>query len=278
MIFELDLHETVGEEVRRMLIEQVDHAVSCVRRRDAETAIHETRKAGKRARAVIRLARPGLSGAQAKALSARFRDMARPLSPLRDADVEAKTLAMLGATIQGRGADGPGAVEAQRLLDDAVSALLQARDAVDAVRWEVLQRRDLVAGYRRSYSSARQHMSRALHSPDPEAWHDWRKAVKANYYHQQLLAGVWPDVLRPMVQRADLLQEALGDLNDILVLRANLAQKPSELAKLDARMDSHAALLRGRAESLAAMLYAVPPRAQAEWLSSLWSAAIRATP
>ena len=92
MGFFLEKDETVGSGFQRILVEQTARLSEDLVTADKnlEKAIHEVRKRCKRVRAVARLLRPN-----AKALyrqeNAAFRDMARGLSPFRDADVRLET-------------------------------------------------------------------------------------------------------------------------------------------------------------------------------------------
>ena len=55
---------------------------------DRDTGVHEARKALKRLRALLRLARPALLQQPYRDLDRRLRDAGRRLSPLRDARVQ----------------------------------------------------------------------------------------------------------------------------------------------------------------------------------------------
>lgn len=92
MGFRLEKDEKIGSGFQRILVEQAARLSEdlAAADQDPEKAIHEVRKRCKRVRAVARLLRPN-----AKALyrqeNAAFRDMARGLSPFRDADVRLET-------------------------------------------------------------------------------------------------------------------------------------------------------------------------------------------
>ena len=92
MGFHLEKDESVGSGFQRILIEQTARLSEDLASADKnlEKAIHEVRKRCKRVRSVARLLRP-----HAKALyrqeNAAFRDIARRLSPLRDAHVQLAT-------------------------------------------------------------------------------------------------------------------------------------------------------------------------------------------
>jgi ABC-type Fe3+-citrate transport system substrate-binding protein len=87
MGFHLEKDEAIGAGLQRILLEQIAQLSGDVAlaSEDREKAIHEARKHCKRIRSVVRLLRP-----RAKALYRRenaiFRQVARKLSPFRDAD------------------------------------------------------------------------------------------------------------------------------------------------------------------------------------------------
>src|SRR5436305_1606175 len=88
MGFSIRPTEPVGEEVRRVLQEQVGSALDHLRDPGAaglEAAVHEARKSCKRLRAVFRLVRPALSANRYQTLNHSVRDAARELSGARDA-------------------------------------------------------------------------------------------------------------------------------------------------------------------------------------------------
>src|SRR5712691_704929 len=88
MGFSIRPAEPVGEEVCRVLQEQVGAALDHLRDPEAagaDVAVHEARKSCKRLRAVYRLARPGLSANRYQTLNRTVRDAAGELSGARDA-------------------------------------------------------------------------------------------------------------------------------------------------------------------------------------------------
>lgn len=88
MGFRLEKDETVGSGFQRILREQTARLSEDLASadKDLEKAIHEVRKRCKRVRAVARLLRPNAKALYRKE-NAAFRDIARGLSPFRDADV-----------------------------------------------------------------------------------------------------------------------------------------------------------------------------------------------
>lgn len=88
------LSDDLATELRRCAREQLDDAAGELRGTagaDPVTAIHEARKDLKKARSLLRLARPCLPADAYRGENARLRDIARALAGTRDADVLAQT-------------------------------------------------------------------------------------------------------------------------------------------------------------------------------------------
>ena len=103
MAYAFDVGETVPEAVQRITGEQVRRAVAALEQaggdgRDAglEPAVHDCRKRTKKLRGLLRLVRPALGKAYGPANES-FRDAARELSGLRDAQAALATFDALVA-------------------------------------------------------------------------------------------------------------------------------------------------------------------------------------
>src|SRR6266480_3325979 len=91
--------EAVPEALRRIACGRIDHAVdelSGTTDSSPADAVHEARKDMKKLRAVVRLARDELGDEVYRRENECFRDAARRLSGVRDADVMLDTLGSLG--------------------------------------------------------------------------------------------------------------------------------------------------------------------------------------
>ncbi|NJM55271.1 MAG: CHAD domain-containing protein [Verrucomicrobiae bacterium] len=89
--------------MRRIGVAQIDAAIGHLHS-DADLAaiVHSTRKCMKKLRALLRMVRPGLSTGVFERENARFRDIARQLSDLRDSHVLVATLDALDGVTEGR--------------------------------------------------------------------------------------------------------------------------------------------------------------------------------
>ena len=76
---------SVERGVRRIAVEQIDKAISEIQEPDVTEAVHNVRKRCKKLRALIRIVRYAFD--DYKAENASFRDAARSLAVLRDAEI-----------------------------------------------------------------------------------------------------------------------------------------------------------------------------------------------
>src|SRR6185295_11415588 len=196
MPYRLDLAADPADALRAAVREQLDDAVRRLRDDrggDPAEAVHEARKDLKKARSLLRLARPGLPGDVYRRENGALRATGRSLSGARDADVLVETAADLGERYAGQlpeaqfAALGAGlaaaAAEARENEGDDVAA--DAVATLDAVAARVgdwpLERCDhdtLVHGATRAYRRGRTALAAVEKTPSVERLHDLRKRVK----------------------------------------------------------------------------------------------------
>jgi CHAD domain-containing protein len=298
MNFSIRPTEPVGEEVSRVLAEQIGSALDLLRdpgAAGADVAVHEARKSCKRLRAVYRLVRPALSGNRYQTLNRTVRDAARELSGARDAkalvDMYDDLIAAHGADLSDEGlrvarealqdraraveedgeSDGPlrRAVERLELVADVTSGT-----AIRGRGFDVLRK-----GLHATYADGRRSLLRFRGDPSPELSHDWRKSVKYTWHHIELLGSAAPSVLNPLAQSLHDLSDALGDAHNLTVLTELVDEHPTRFGgpataervtkmALDSRAD-----LENRAVRLGLRIYAEPPKAFTRRLGSYWRAA-----
>ncbi len=245
--FELDLSRDLASEWARVLCEQIDAATHRLRVEGAsEKAVHEARKACKRSRAAVQLVRSALGRRTTKRLDRAFRDAARLLGPVRDADVARRSAdRVLHAEVPDREERG----------EKTVAALEEARSIVLDAQPDALPLRVWLEGVVASWSAAHQGWSEAELEVDPEAFHEWRKHVKRLLYHVQLLGPLSPPILGGLHQQLDMLQEALGDHHDLCVFAEQFGtgaedrdhERRTRTAELEARTAAVGRWVLGRA-------------------------------
>jgi CHAD domain-containing protein len=242
--------------------------------------VHEARKDMKKLRALLRLLRAELGDELYRAENARFRDAARSLSGVRDADVMLATLESLDS---GAPAELREALEAHRRSleaagaprEDAIGALEEARGGVE--EWP-LERDgfDVVGpGLRREYRRGRRALRAVEAERTDENLHEWRKRVKDLWYHLTLLGDVWPATMKALGDEAHALSDRLGEDHDLAVLAAWADERGAalDLSALDAAVAARRATLQAQALELGRRLYAERPRAYADRLGAWWAAA-----
>ena len=235
---------------RRMALAQVELAIELLRESDgsapSEKAVHETRKALKRLRALLRLFEDELGSTTFARESSALREIAARLAGARDAEVMLGTLDSLIERHPGKLRRRKGVRKLRRALlrqrGQAARALdrdtvTRASAELRALRARVQQwslpelgELDLIeGGFARIYQQGRKRHRRAARSrgKDTEAMHDWRKRVKSLRYTAEMLERRMPGKLKPgarakqlkaLARRADDLGEALGEDHDLAML------------------------------------------------------------
>jgi CHAD domain-containing protein len=203
--------ERLAAGLQRMALGQIDVAIEQLtragEREPAEKAVHETRKALKRLRALIRLLEHELGEHEYARESAALREIAQQLSDVRDALVMLNTLDALIARHPRRLSGGgvkklrkrllaEHARTQQRMLEDPATrtrmiAQLEAlRTRVAA--WQLHDRKGLrlIEGdLTRLYRQGRKRYQRIArrNRGDMKAMHEWRKRVKDLRYATEML-------------------------------------------------------------------------------------------
>jgi CHAD domain-containing protein len=202
--------EGIGEGLQRMAVGQLDIAIEMLEQLDRadsrEQSVHETRKALKRLRAMLRLLEPALGGKAYAYEDAAVREAARRLSGPRDAEVLLATLEGLIEAHPGELA-GRGGVRAHlrterdrawRATLGDVSARVLTLEQLRACRVRVaawdLPSRDAVElarpGFTRIYRQGRSRYRRVTRGRGKRtlALHHWRKRVKDLRYVTEALS------------------------------------------------------------------------------------------
>jgi CHAD domain-containing protein len=255
MAYRLHVTEPVEPEVRRVVLEQIDKGLAEIHDEavDRHDAVHQVRKRCKKVRAVLRLVRGSLSDPDAySAENAHFRDAARGLSGLRDAEalLEAYDKLMEGvpAHVDRRHFTGIHRrlslrkENAGEHVGDLSSSLKTfARQMEDArgriASWHINTDgpEAIEHGLKRTYRRSRRGMDAAYVEPTGERFHEWRKRVKYHWYHCRLLRDIWPPIMKARIGELDTLADLLGDYHDLVVLKSTIESEPEEAGDVDVR-------------------------------------------
>jgi CHAD domain-containing protein len=296
MAYRIKCDEAVGDAFRRIARTQADAAIDDVETAatsaDNADAIHDCRKRCKKLRGLIRLVRPVLDEATYDAANEAFRDAARGLSEMRDAQALLATfddvvdessdhdssdgLDSVRAELARRAGAGPDGDGEESAFDMARDLLRAGRDQLDDADLDADGWKAVRGGLAKTYGRGRDALVVVRDDPEPDNFHELRKRAKYTWYHVRLLAPSAPSILEPLGKQFKHLADGLGDAHDLAVLSAQLDHDPDAFGgdkrvrdALDL-LDHHRKQLEHSAASLAAQLYAEPPKRFARRLERYW--------
>ena len=299
MGYRFERDETVGDAFRRIARTQSDKALDEVASAAAnpadEDAIHDCRKRCKKLRGLIRLVRPSLDAATYRAANEAFRDAARELSGLRDAQALLATFdSVVAVPSEPPRLDGFESIRAELVRragtepdgDDAGASTFQRAGDLLRAGHDLVVDADLHAdgwgavrgGLAQTYRRGRDALEVVYDDPTPDNFHELRKRAKYSWYHLRLLGPSAPAILDPLAKQFERLAEGLGDAHDLAVLRVQLDDDPDSFggeATVHAALellDQHREKLEHDGVSLAEQLYAEPPKPFARRLERYWDA------
>lgn len=295
MPYRLEPGEPVRDGLRRCSREQLESAIEELTdgiKADPVEAIHEARKALKKQRSLLRLARAALPRRERRQEAAGFRQAARKLSESRDADVMISALDALSERFAGTVPKSTFAAARERLLarreeerkratrsGSAAAVVVELRAARRRVdEWELGRGGwpAIAGGLERSYRRGRHAFAIAGGEPTPEHLHDWRKRVKDLWYHLRLLRPLSESTMRGQADEAHRVSELLGDDHDLWVLRGALMglddEIPDDLEPLLRAIDQRRGQLQRRAVLLGERVYAEKPKAFLRRIHRYWKA------
>jgi CHAD domain-containing protein len=283
MSFCLAPYESMEEAVKRLIMEEIQQAVgeSDNRKLKRSEAVHEVRKHCKKIRSVLRLARTRFEKTY-RFENAWYRDTAKGLAPIRDADALIETyddlLERFSEQIDRRAfrsARRELTARRKKIVGDAATLnkklkKVRARVIKGAERLEhrklELDGFDVEEGLVLAYRKARKAMAAAYDDPTAENFHEWRKQAKYHDYHMTLLAAAW-EVVESAAREADELSDLLGDDHNLDVLYKTLLESPKKYGKkrdiqvLLGLIDRRSAELRVEARAIGARIFAEKPKA-----------------
>jgi CHAD domain-containing protein len=284
--------EPGAKGARRILRKQLDKALeSLAVQHVTDRKVHDARKRIKKARAALRLLRDAIGKSEYTRENAALRDVARPLSQVRDSKVLLDTLEKLNERFD-NACRGLPVDELRRALNHerrklrhevlgqasglrpGISTLRKVRSRtrrwdLDSKDWSVIG-----CGLRRVYASGRRALLAVESEGSPECFHEWRKQVKYLRHQLEFLEPVWPGALCELAQEAHKLADDLGDEHDLTVLREKAREHGDagspELSAVLALIDRQRSELRDNALSRGRQLYAEKAGVFATRLRGYW--------
>lgn len=237
MSLQLGQCEDLDEGLKRLIVEQCRLAVEAIDRADDDegrhVAVHDVRKALKKVRACLRLVRDRIGDYRER--NAYFRDLARPISDVRDATANLETLAKLRSQYDGTLSDGAFSGIRDRLIahraslaernfrqEDRLGGIrreLQTQiEEIPGWRWQVTGFDDIRPGIARMYRRGCRALRRCGSGGSIRDFHEWRKLVKYLRYQVDTLNRVWPEYMETLEAELHRLSDAIGELHDLDVL------------------------------------------------------------
>jgi CHAD domain-containing protein len=299
MSYRLQADETVRDGLRRCAGEQLDRAIDELTtgvHDDPVDAVHDARKALKKARSLLRLGRGSLDSRDRRRENAALRDAGQALSSVRDTEVKVQAADDLSRRYTGRlpqssfdavrrHLDADRGPARQRLLqsgltDQVAEELRLVRQRIDAMPVRDGGWPALAPGLLRSYRRGRDAMKLARTDPTVENLHEWRKRTKDLWYHLRMLKPMAPGIIGGHADEADELSDLLGEDHDLAVLQESLRHGAGDLAiDLDAVLeliDHRREQLQADALVVGTRLYTEPCKAFERRLHNYWKAWRRA--
>ncbi len=297
MAYRFKLKEDLRDGVRRIATGQIDRALAAPHAGDKRAGwVHDTRKALKRTRALLRCVREGLGDKAFRDENAALRLIAGNLSSLRDHDVMADTigrltgqndeldeaLCWLGGVLTDPAVSkvAPSARSATATVRQALKELAKARSRLEKLEVSGEIADIVAAGVRACQRTGRDSLSRLAADPSDENVHELRKAVQTYQRQQTLVLAVWPEQQGVRIEAARRLSQLLGEAQDLAVLGATAQAQVKDAAQkaladhIIAACRARQAELREVAMPLAFRLFALRPKAAAAELAAGWRAAI----
>ncbi len=288
---ELPLAEALAAAFEAMLTEARERSEAAIEAPAA--AIHNFRRALRRAEALLDLAAPFLRKRQLAWLDMALRRARRKTRLLRDLDALHASLADFAPELDAlapSAGDAPteGEAAAPQPPSEAIRGLIEAvRGEVaspELVAWRLranlrelaglgavfraglgrVESDDLFASVRASWKTTRKAMKEAAHEGTAEALHDWRKAGRVMRYQLELLSTL-PAVAADVAPHHEGVRELvsrLGELTDLFALhglvrasdRATLGMSPRRLARgLEGLVRARTTAIFGRADEVFAL-------------------------
>jgi CHAD domain-containing protein len=281
MSYSLRHEESLGENIRRICRKQIECASAIVTgaAEPNDSAVHQTRKHLKKARAALRLIHKEIGRGFFREQDHRLRDVARLISDIRDAEVRLQTVREVEAIMKRRRRAASRKLELMLALElenfmaafaewqaQALPLLEQARDAVDAWSLGHFDCKQLRCAVQTTYKCARRRLADARAAKSANAFHEFRTAAKLLWQQLRILRPTNPAVLTTLCDDLRSLGDLLGRAHDLSFLSERLRNEHGksdwqrEGRKLLAVIEVSETDLQRAAAELAERFFAERPR------------------
>jgi len=292
MSFQLHADEGLQDGLRRIAHSELDISIHEIDDRELgrHKTVHQVRKHCKKLRGLLRLVRPAMEEVY-KAENEALRDAARNLSDIRDA----KSIILTYDNVMHRFADhvnqqsfDPIRRELNARLSDIKDnfvdeRLLVMRQQLTAVKTRVNDWffddqtfEPARAGLTKNRQEAVKALREAKKNPTTHRLHELRKRVKYHWYHLQILSGLWPATICPLISEFGHLGDELGNDHDLAVFGETVCHSrdqfgiPNDVRVLEGLIVQHRKLSQEACFNRAAYLFAENTEAFTLRLESYW--------
>ena len=300
--------EALSVGVKRVTMEQLERAAGGFfeTRGPIGPAVHESRKAVKRVRALLRLVRGELPDRIFEFENRSLRDTSRLIADVRSPQGVVNAAESIQRIYGDLLAEGTfeemrlrlgrrrdlaelQAVEDPNRLGRVVRGLERAYHRFESWPTDPEAREVYGMGIRDSYSAlapglgktydlGRHKMVIAYRRGGPGDFHEWRKRVKDMRHQMEFLSPLWPEVVVGMAMTLERLGNILGDDNDLAELslllssRPDLCPEPRERSLLRALATQRRTELQLAAEILGRRVYAEQQESLSSRFAEYWEA------
>ena len=296
MPYRLKARESIPENIRRIVTEEIDSALGQLRERSIgkrDEAIHEARKSIKKIRGVLKLMRPEL-GVTYDTENESLRNIGAKLSELRDAGamietlgsligsysekLQKKTLSAIRRGLELDKREKEKSLRPAKAMQEAAAGLMSFRKRVS--KWPLSSDGfgAIAAGLQQTYRDGRKAMANANRKKTPELYHEWRKRAKDHWYHIRLLESLWTEVMEARESSLHDLETWLGEDHNLVVLQERMKANPGrfgsekDIALVRALADDHQNDLRRNSSLSGQRLYEEKPKQFVRGMRKLWDA------
>jgi len=292
MSYYLHANEELQAGIRRIAQSELDKSIREIDDRELarHKTVHQVRKRCKKLRGLLRLVRPAMEKVY-KAENKALRDAARNLSDVRDA----KSIILTYDNVMHRFADQVNQQSFESIRRELTVRLSAIKDTLVDERLFVI-RQQLVAvksrvndwsfddqtfepareGLTKNRQEAVKALREAKKNPTTNQLHELRKRVKYHGYHLQILSGLWPVAIRPLISEFGHLGDELGNDHDLAVFGKTVCQSPDlfgipdDVRVLEGLIVQHRKLLQKACFNRASYLFAEETEAFTLRLESYW--------
>jgi CHAD domain-containing protein len=280
MSFQLRRNQTLGANMRRICRKQVEGALEivCGEREADDTPVHETRKHLKKARAALQMVADEIGRPRFKKQDHCFRDIARLISDVRDAEVRLQTVRQLQEITRRTSQQTFRKTEELLLAElehfmaafagwqkQATPQLEKLRDEIEVWPLGNLDCKRIRCAVQRAYKTARDALACAKTKPTPENFHEFRSEAKRLLYQLRVLRPINQLVIGALIDDLDSVGEVFGRSHDLYFLgerlRCDGAKPPArETRELVAVIETSEVELQKRGLDLAERFFEERPR------------------